>query len=113
MIAETAAELDCARWLIVDSTRTMMDVVARGARATTERRVINRRNQAAATRMAVRAAERLFAAAGGMSLYSSGRLQRLFRDIHAGASHFSLSFDYAAAPYGLYRMGAELPAATF
>jgi alkylation response protein AidB-like acyl-CoA dehydrogenase len=112
-IAETAAELDCARWLIVDSTRTMMDIVARGERASTERRVVNRRNQAAATQMAVRAAERLFAAAGGNSLYATGRMQRLFRDIHAGASHFSLSFDYAAAPYGQYRMGAELPVAAF
>jgi len=68
---------------------------------------------AVATRKAVRAAERLFAASGGNSLYATGRLQRLFRDIHAGASHLSLSFDNAAAPYGQYRMGTELAAAAF
>ena len=112
-IAETAAELDCARWLLVDSTTEMMEIVARGETASTERRVINRRNQATATQMAVRASERIFAATGGIALYSSGRMQRLFRDIHAGASHFSLSFDNAAAPYGQYRMGAALNRAAF
>ena len=106
-IAETAAELDCARWLLVDSTRAMMDIVARGETPPLERRLVNRRNQASATAMACRAAERIFSAAGGNALYLSGRLQRLFRDIHAGASHFSLSFDNAAAPYGQYRLGLE------
>jgi alkylation response protein AidB-like acyl-CoA dehydrogenase len=112
-IAETAAELDCARWLIVDSTREMMAILARGETASTERRVLNRRNQAAATRMAVRATERIFAAAGGASVYSSGRMQRLFRDVHAGASHYSLSFDNAAMPYGEMRLGLAPNAMAF
>ena len=106
-IAETAVELDCAKWLIVESTRKMMETIARGETATTERRVVNRRNQASATMMSTRAASRLFAAAGGGALYASSCMQRLFRDIHAGASHFSLSFDNAAAPYGQFRLGAE------
>jgi alkylation response protein AidB-like acyl-CoA dehydrogenase len=112
-IAETAAELDCARHLLVDSTRTMMEILARGETPPLERRLVNRRNQAAATRMALRAAERIFAAAGGNALYLSSRMQRAFRDIHAGAAHFSLSFDNAAAPYGQWRLGAEPNRAAF
>jgi alkylation response protein AidB-like acyl-CoA dehydrogenase len=112
-IAETAAELDCARWLLVNSTREMMAVVASGETPTLERRVTNRRNQAIATQYAVRAANRIFSAAGGNALYSSSRLQRLFRDVNAGAAHYSLSFDNAAAPYGQYRLGAEPNRAAF
>jgi alkylation response protein AidB-like acyl-CoA dehydrogenase len=112
-ISETAAELDCACWLLVNSTREMMAILAGGETPSLERRVVNRRNQAIATQYAVRAANRIFAAAGGNALYSSNRLQRFFRDVNAGAAHYSLSFDNAAAPYGQYRLGAEPNRAAF
>jgi alkylation response protein AidB-like acyl-CoA dehydrogenase len=106
-IAEAAAELDCARFLVVDSSRQMMEVVGRGEKPSVERRLTNRRNSAYAAQLAVRAVDRIFASAGGGSIYLSSRLQRAFRDVHAGAAHVSIAWDLVAAPYGYLRLGHD------
>jgi 3-hydroxy-9,10-secoandrosta-1,3,5(10)-triene-9,17-dione monooxygenase len=112
-VAEAAAELDCARWLLVGSARETMAILARGETPGAERRILNRRNQAEATLLACGAVDRIFGSAGGSAIYLSNRLQRVFRDVHAGAAHFSLSFDFAAAPYGQLRLGAEPDPASY
>jgi 3-hydroxy-9,10-secoandrosta-1,3,5(10)-triene-9,17-dione monooxygenase len=59
--------------------------------------------------MAQRASERIYAAAGGTAIYKSSALQRSFRDVHAGANHIGVSWDYSATAYGEYMIGQDPP----
>jgi len=107
-ISETASDLDCARWLVVDSARRLMDALADGGVPSAELRAEVRRNQGYAATLACRAAERIFALAGGTALYLTNDLQRAFRDVHAGTQHHSVAWDVVAAPYGALRLGHEI-----
>jgi len=86
-LAESAAEADAARLLI---RRTVQEV----ERAAKERidpappaliELVSR-DRHFATRLALRATERLFHAAGSRALFDGNELQRCFRDVHAVAS---------------------------
>jgi 3-hydroxy-9,10-secoandrosta-1,3,5(10)-triene-9,17-dione monooxygenase len=109
-ISESAAELDCARWLATESARRHMDALAAGETPGPELRALVRRNQAYAVTLACRAAERIFALAGGMSIYASSPLQRAFRDVHAAAQHHGVAWEATAQPYGALRLGHRLEA---
>lgn len=84
-----------------------MRALERGETLGVERRLTNRRNAGFAALMAQRASERIFAAAGGTAIYKSNAMQRSFRDVHAGANHIGVSWDYSAAGYGEYMIGHE------
>ena len=47
----------------------------------------------------------LFAASGARSLFTSGALQRQFRDAHAVNSHLAFNFDAAGTNYGRVALG--------
>jgi alkylation response protein AidB-like acyl-CoA dehydrogenase len=106
-VAESAAELDAAWWALVGAARASMRALERGETLTTERRLTNRRNAGFAALMAQRASERIYAAAGGTAIYKSSAMQRAFRDVHAGANHIGVSWDYSASGYGEYMIGHE------
>ena len=106
-VAESSAELDAAWWSVVGSARETMRALELGETLSVERRLTNRRNAGFAALMAQRASERIFAAAGGTAIYKSSAMQRSFRDVHAGANHIGVSWDYSAAGYGEYMIGHE------
>jgi len=108
-ISETSAELESARTLAVGAARDIMETLARGGVPTQEQRLISRRNAGYAGMIAARASERIFAAAGGTAIYRSNRLQRSFRDVHAGANHIGVSWDFSATAYGEFMIGHEIP----
>jgi hypothetical protein len=83
--------------------------LARGGTPTQEQRLISRRNAGYSGLIAARASERIFAAAGGTAIYRSNRLQRAFRDVHAGTNHIGVSWDFSATAYGEYMIGHEIP----
>ncbi len=68
-----------------------------------------RRNLAGSPQQARTAANRLFEAAGGSGIYAAHPIQRMMRDINAGAAHYAFTDDTAAANYG--RALLELPPA--
>jgi 3-hydroxy-9,10-secoandrosta-1,3,5(10)-triene-9,17-dione monooxygenase len=107
-ISESAAELDCARWLATESARRHMEVLEAGGTPDSGLRALVRRNQAYAVTLACRASERIFAMAGGMALYASNPLQRGFRDVHAAAQHHGVAWEATAQPYGAMRLGREV-----
>ena len=47
----------------------------------------------------------LFTASGARSLFTSGTLQRQFRDAHAVNSHLAFNFDAAGTNYGRVALG--------
>jgi alkylation response protein AidB-like acyl-CoA dehydrogenase len=89
-LAESAAEADAARLLL----RRTVHEVERAARERidpTPRPLIElvSRDRHFATRLALRATERLFHAAGSRALFAENELQRCFRDVHAVASRLT------------------------
>jgi 3-hydroxy-9,10-secoandrosta-1,3,5(10)-triene-9,17-dione monooxygenase len=89
-LAESAAEVDAARLLI---RRTVREIERAG-----KERVdpvppaliaLVSRDRHFTTRLALRATERLFRAAGSHALFEGNELQRCFRDVHAVASRIT------------------------
>ena len=64
-----------------------------------------RRDGAFAVNLCTEAVSLLFAASGARSLFTSGALQRQFRDAHAVNSHLAFNFDAAGTNYGRVALG--------
>lgn len=64
-----------------------------------------RRDLAASAQLARYAATRLFEGGGGSAIYSSGTMERMLRDVSAGAAHFAFTDDVAAPNYGRALLG--------
>jgi len=111
-LAESAAELDAARTLcrclIAEHAQRGQD----GPEFTLEDRARFRRTHAYVARLCVSATNRLFDGAGGHAIYADNPLQRLHRDVNAGAHQVALGWDDNAILYGRVRLGLE-PAGLF
>ena len=64
-----------------------------------------RRDGAFPVNLCTEAVSLLFAASGARSLFTSGALQRQFRDAHAVNSHLAFNFDAAGTNYGRVALG--------
>ena len=106
-IANSAAEIDAARALMLRDCCEAMETINRGGQLTLEQRARNRRDIAYVAYQCTQAVDRLFATAGGSNIYLASEAQRLLRDIHAAGQHISLSWDVAATTYG--RVASGLP----
>src|SRR4029453_1478579 len=89
-VANSAAEIDAARALMLRDCREAMETVQRGERLSIEQRARNRRDIAYVAYQCTRALDRLFASAGGTNIYLDSEAQRLLRDIHAAGQHIAL-----------------------
>jgi 3-hydroxy-9,10-secoandrosta-1,3,5(10)-triene-9,17-dione monooxygenase len=111
-LAESAAEVDAAttlcRTLLAEHAQRGQD----GPEFTLEDRARFRRTHAYVARLCVSATNRLFDAAGGHAIYAANPLQRLHRDVNAGAHQVALGWDDNAVLYGRVRLGLE-PAGLF
>jgi alkylation response protein AidB-like acyl-CoA dehydrogenase len=107
LLAEVGAELDAARLMLMRSAAEVADLIARDAPATPERRLVWKRDSSYVARAVGQSAQRLFAAAGGTSIFESSRLQRAFRDVHAGAQHITLAWELNGLAFGQHQLGYE------
>ena len=71
-----------------------------------------KRDAAVGMKIVVEAVDSLFEMLGGNGIYDSGPLQRIFRDAHAGAAHFSFGVDAQATPWALQALGGEVKSPT-
>ncbi|WP_369722426.1 acyl-CoA dehydrogenase family protein [Bradyrhizobium sp. LLZ17] len=104
-IAEASAKIDAAR-LIMRSA--CIDAMADARRRhipdmTTKTRY--RRDGAFSVNLCTDAVSMLFAASGARGLFTTGVLQRQFRDAHAINSHLAFNFDAAGTNYGRVALG--------
>ncbi len=104
-VGEAAASIDAARLLVDRDCKVLMETVAAGDELTVAARARNKRNLAFAARLSTRAADLMFEAGGGGGLFTSSRIQRYWRDIHAAAMHISMNFDAVSALYGRVALG--------
>ncbi len=68
-------------------------------------RLDNRLTQAKLVEQSVDGMDHLFGAVGGQGIYSSQRIQRAWRDVHAIAHHISFNWDALSAMYGQHLLG--------
>lgn len=106
-IAESSAEIDAARLLVLDTARRAMETLGSGEALTVERRGEARRNACYAAMIARRSVDRLFEGAGGHGLYLGNDLQRGMRDAKAAVAHLALGWDMGGTTHGRIALGLE------
>jgi len=104
-IAEASARIDAARLLMRRTCIEAMDDARRGYIPSISEKTRYRRDGAFSVNLCTEAVSLLFAASGARGLYTTGALQRQFRDAHAINSHIAFSFDAAGTNYGRVALG--------
>jgi alkylation response protein AidB-like acyl-CoA dehydrogenase len=106
-IAEAAAEIDCARMLMMRDTSEAMAAMREPRPLTMAEKARNRRDQAYAARLCTRAVDRLFSAAGAKGIFDDNVIQRKFRDLRAANVHIAVNWDLAGTTYGRVSLGLD------
>ena len=106
-VAEAAAEIDCARQLMLRDCREVMAAMREGRVISMVERARGRRDQAYMVTLCRRAVDRLFTAAGGGGIFLSNEMQRKFRDMHAISGHIALNWDVAGTTFGRVAFGLD------
>jgi alkylation response protein AidB-like acyl-CoA dehydrogenase len=104
-LAESSAEVECAKRLVMGTIREIMDKLATGANLDENDIALVSRNAAYGVVLAQRAVTRLFEAAGGSASFLSNRMQRTFRDIYTAGGHLGIMWDRNATLYSRTRLG--------
>src|ERR1043166_4443126 len=104
-IAEASAKIDAARLVM---RTNCIDAMADARRAHIPDLSVKtrlRRDGAFSVNLCTDAVSLLFAASGARALFTTGALQRQFRDAHAINSHIAFNFDMAGTNYGRVALG--------
>src|SRR3954468_6476310 len=104
-IAEASAKVETARLLMRTNCINAMADARRGHVPDIAEKTRLRRDGAFAVNLCTEAVSLLFNASGARSLFTSGPLQRQFRDAHAVNSHLAFNFDAAGTNYGRVALG--------
>jgi 3-hydroxy-9,10-secoandrosta-1,3,5(10)-triene-9,17-dione monooxygenase len=87
-----------------------MTVARAGTEPLHEDKVRYRRDAFFATRACLEAVDILMGVAGSGGLYTTGPMQRLFRDAHAANAHVMFSPEIQGAIFGQHALGTPGPA---
>ncbi|MGY8633219.1 acyl-CoA dehydrogenase family protein [Bradyrhizobium sp. 14AA] len=104
-IAEASAKIDAARLIMRSACLDAMDDARRGHIPDMAAKTRYRRDGAFSVNLCTDAVSMLFAASGARGLFTTGVLQRQFRDAHAINSHLAFNFDAAGTNYGRVALG--------
>jgi 3-hydroxy-9,10-secoandrosta-1,3,5(10)-triene-9,17-dione monooxygenase len=104
-IAEASAKIDAARLIMRSRCIEAMADARRGHIPDMAAKTGLRRDGAFSVNLCTEAVSLLFAASGARGLFTSGALQRQFRDAHAINSHLAFNFDAAGTNYGRVALG--------
>src|SRR6516165_1351515 len=104
-IAEASAKIDAARLIMRSNCIEAMADARRGQIPDMATKTRLRRDGAFSVNLCTEAVSLLFAASGARALFTSGALQRQFRDAHAINSHLAFNFDAAGTNYGRVALG--------
>jgi 3-hydroxy-9,10-secoandrosta-1,3,5(10)-triene-9,17-dione monooxygenase len=104
-IAEASSKIDAARLVMRSTCIQAMADARRGHIPGIAAKTRMRRDGAYSVNLCTEAVSLLFAASGARGLYTSGALQRQFRDAHAINSHIAFNFDAAGTNYGRVALG--------
>ena len=104
-IAEASAKIDAARLVMRTNCIDAMADARRGHVPDIADKTRLRRDGAFSGNLCTDAVSLLFTSSGARSLFTSGALQRQFRDAHAVNSHLAFNFDAAGTNYGRVALG--------
>ncbi len=104
-IAEASAKIDAAHLIMRSACLNAMEDARRGHVADMATKTRYRRDGAFSVNLCTDAVSMLFAASGARGLFTTGVLQRQFRDAHAINSHLAFNFDAAGTNYGRVALG--------
>jgi len=104
-IAEASAKIDAARLIMRSTCIKAMADARRGYIPDMAAKTKLRRDGAFSVNLCTEAVSLLFAASGARGLFTTGVLQRQFRDAHAINSHLTFNFDAAGTNYGRVALG--------
>src|ERR1700760_153589 len=104
-IAEASAKIDAARLIMRSTCIEAMADARRGHIPDMAAKTGLRRDGAFSVNLCTEAVSLFFAASGARGLFTSGALQRQFRDAHAINSHLAFNFDAAGTNYGRVALG--------
>ncbi|MGW9131938.1 3-hydroxy-9,10-secoandrosta-1,3,5(10)-triene-9,17-dione monooxygenase oxygenase subunit [Streptomyces sp. NPDC055681] len=104
-VARAASEIDAAALQLDRNIRELYEHACRGMAIPMELRLRARRDQVCGTERAVRAVDLLFSHAGGASLRTGSRIERAWRDVHAGSTHLANDVEHALVLYGKGALG--------
>jgi 3-hydroxy-9,10-secoandrosta-1,3,5(10)-triene-9,17-dione monooxygenase len=104
-IAEASAKIDAARVIMRSTCFEAMADARSGQVPDTAAKTKLRRDGAYSVNLCTEAVSLLFSASGARGLFTTGALQRQFRDAHAINSHLAFNFDAAGTNYGRVALG--------
>jgi len=104
-IAEASAKIDAARLIMRSNCIGAMADARLGIIPDMAAKTRLRRDGAFSVNLCTEAASLLFAASGARGLFTTGVLQRQFRDAQAINSHLAFNFDAAGTNYGRVALG--------
>jgi 3-hydroxy-9,10-secoandrosta-1,3,5(10)-triene-9,17-dione monooxygenase len=111
-IGAAGAKIDAAALLLRNDCLEAQQMVERGEMPDVPNRLRYKRNCAQAAKLCVESVDSLHEMAGGNGIYDREPLQRMFRDMHAAAGHFSFSVDAQLPPWALVALGGEFRSPT-
>ena len=111
-IGAAGAKIDAAYLLLRNDCLEVQRMYEEGGAPDIETRLRYKRNAAMGVKLCVEAVDSLHEMAGGNGIYDHHPLQRMFRDMHAAAGHFSFSVDAQLPPWGLVVLGGEFKSPT-
>ena len=106
-IAESAAELDSARRMILDNLRETHEILLNHDEVPLQMKARNKRDMAYAAILAKRAIDRIFYASGALSIYLTEDMQKYYRDVNTGAQQVFLDWDSNATAFGKVQLGLD------
>jgi 3-hydroxy-9,10-secoandrosta-1,3,5(10)-triene-9,17-dione monooxygenase len=106
-VAEASAKIDSSRLIMRRTCIEAMADARRGVIPHMAEKTKYRRDGAYSVNLCTEAVSLLFSASGARGLYTTGALQRQFRDAHAINAHIAFNFDAAGTNYG--RVALDLP----
>ena len=104
-IGEAAAEIDAAYLLAKDNDEKLMN----GLPNQEADIVAIRRNFTLASRLAMRAVDRLFEVSGARGIMDGNPIQRFWRDVHAAGNHVAWGVDTSYVNAGAAALGMQPP----
>ena len=104
-IAEASAKIDAARLIMRSACIEAMADARQGYIPDVAAKTKSRRDGAFSVNLCTEAVSILFSASGARGLFTTGVLQRQFRDAHAINSHLAFNFDAAGTNYGRVALG--------
>ncbi len=106
------AKIEAVRVWLRNDCLEAHDVYRAGGKLDMQTKLRYKRNAAMGMKLLGEAVDSLFEMLGANGIYDSSAMQRLFRDHHAAAGHFSFSTDAQLGPWAQVVMGGEFKSPT-